>query len=136
MTPQPQSFPYQSTPENADFSNFDFNSYPTEHPYTDTTFPDTTNYNNALSVSHPQAFGSTIAPAPSTDLVRRTRNQQLAPHNGQQDQWTGGAYGGQGNMPSQEEESERDLDMKVALAKRDAQGKRKQIPPFVQKLSR
>lgn len=33
------------------------------------------------------------------------------------------------------EEDEQDLDMKVAMAKRDAQGKRKQIPPFVQKLS-
>ena len=35
-----------------------------------------------------------------------------------------------------QEEDEQELDMKVQLAKRDAQGKRKQIPPFVQKLSR
>jgi heat shock transcription factor len=35
-----------------------------------------------------------------------------------------------------DEEDEQDLDVKVALAKKDAQGKRKQIPPFVQKLSR
>lgn len=35
-----------------------------------------------------------------------------------------------------EDDDEQDLDRKVQLAKRDAQGKRKQIPPFVQKLSR
>ena len=37
---------------------------------------------------------------------------------------------------SVQEEDEAELDMKVQAAKRDAQGKRKQIPPFVQKLSR
>jgi heat shock transcription factor len=35
-----------------------------------------------------------------------------------------------------DDENEQELEKKVALAKRDAQGKRKQIPPFVQKLSR
>ena len=83
----------------------------------------------------PLVLVTALAPvAPSTDLVRRARNHQLAPQaTQQQDQWNGGYN----NMSGQnDDENEQELEKKVALAKRDAQGKRKQIPPFVQKLSR
>ena len=128
-----QTFQYQQQPENNDFSNFDFsNPLPTDQNYTDSSAFNPNDFSYNFNTSQPPAYGSNLAPAPSTELVRRTRNQQLAPQNGQQEQWNG-----MGNMGGQmDEENERDLDARVALAKKDAQGKRKQIPPFVQKLSR
>ncbi|KAH9872604.1 hypothetical protein J1614_004997 [Plenodomus biglobosus] len=66
-------------------------------------------------------------------LVRRNPNQQLAPaprRNG----WDG--YGnGDGQQWEPADDSIEDLEAKAAIAKKDAQAKRKQIPPFVQKLS-
>ncbi|KAH7087697.1 heat shock factor protein HSF8 [Paraphoma chrysanthemicola] len=63
-------------------------------------------------------------------LVRRNQNQQLAPRRGQ---WDGFP------SPTQQQwdhvEDEEELEQKAAVAKKDAQTKRKQIPPFVQKLS-
>lgn len=69
----------------------------------------------------------------SGQLVRRNQNQQLAPAL-RRGQWDGYASPTQQweNIPDDEEE----LEQKAALAKKDAQAKRKQIPPFVQKLSR
>ncbi|KAK4548415.1 hypothetical protein LTR36_009325 [Oleoguttula mirabilis] len=131
-------YPYQQMPENPDFTNFDFS----QTVYPDQTFSDpafaagNNDFSYLQNTSQTPVYGSTPAlpTAPSTDLVRRTRNQQLATQQvpQQQEQWNGGT----GTMPAQgDEETEQDLDMKVQLAKRDAQGKRKQIPPFVQKLS-
>lgn len=130
---QQQPYHYQQLPDNTDFSNFDFsNPLPTDQTYSDPSAFETNNFSYGLNTSQPPTYGSNLAPVPSTELVRRTRNQQLAPQNGQQEQWNG-----YGNMSGQvDDEDEQDLDMKVALAKKDAQGKRKQIPPFVQKLSR
>jgi heat shock transcription factor len=106
-----------------DFPTYDFtNTFPTDQIFSDSAFAD------ALQAP-PQNVGyNTMAvPTSSTDLVRRGRVQ-----NGQQEQWVGAS-----NLVGQnQEEDEEDLETKVALAKRDAQGKRKQIPPFVQKLSR
>lgn len=62
-------------------------------------------------------------------LVRRNPNQQLAPAP-RRNQWDG--YEQQWEAVDDEEE----LEAKAAIAKKDAQAKRKQIPPFVQKLSR
>jgi heat shock transcription factor len=66
-------------------------------------------------------------------LVRRNPNQQLAPAP-RRGQWDG--Y----NSPTQQWETiaddDEELEQKAAIAKKDAQAKRKQIPPFVQKLSR
>ena len=69
-------------------------------------------------------------------LVRRNQNQQLAtrglgpwdafnndPNAGQQAQW-------------ETADDDEELEQKAMLARKDAQSKRKQIPPFVQKLSR
>ncbi|KAF2847299.1 hypothetical protein T440DRAFT_539865 [Plenodomus tracheiphilus IPT5] len=65
-------------------------------------------------------------------LVRRNPNQQLAPaprRNG----WDG--YGNGDGQQWEADDSIEDLEAKAAIAKKDAQAKRKQIPPFVQKLS-
>lgn len=138
MPPQP-AYPYQQIPENTDFSNFDFSQpYNQDQTFSDATFAQSNNdFSYPQNTAQAPAYGSppALPTAPSTDLVRRTRNPQLAPQQApqQQEQWNGGT----GTMTGQgDEETEQDLDMKVQLAKRDAQGKRKQIPPFVQKLSR
>lgn len=133
VTPQPQ-YQFQQYADNQDFSNFDFsNTFPTDQSYADPNF-DPNSFSNSLNQSQTPTYGGSLAPPPpSTDLVRRTKNQQLAaPQNGQQEQWNGSG----GNMSGMGDEDERELQMKIELAKRDPQGKRKQIPPFVQKLSR
>ncbi|CAK4030998.1 heat shock factor 1-like [Lecanosticta acicola] len=130
MTPQP-AYQFQPYPDNSDF-NFDFsNTFPTDPSYSDANFPDPNNLAASLNPSQTPTYGGSLAPPPSTDLIRRTKNQQLAPQNGQQDQWSGSG----GNAAGMGDEDERELQMKIELAKRDPQGKRKQIPPFVQKLS-
>lgn len=73
----------------------------------------------------------TVKSSPSNQLVRRNTNQQLMVGNQAQDQWlapptTGTAW--------EVNDSDQELDRKAAMAKRDAQAKRKQIPPFVLKL--
>ncbi|KXT00334.1 hypothetical protein AC578_5863 [Pseudocercospora eumusae] len=122
-------------PENPDFSNLDFsNAFNTDQTFADPSFSDPNAFSTTLNSNQPHTYPSNLAATPSTDLVRRAKNQHLAPQNGQ-DAWTAGSYS-TGNMGSNpEDETEQDLESKVALAKRDAQGKRKQIPPFVQKLS-
>ncbi|KAH7348079.1 hypothetical protein BKA66DRAFT_516771 [Pyrenochaeta sp. MPI-SDFR-AT-0127] len=64
-------------------------------------------------------------------LVRRNPNQQLAPAP-RRNQWD------EYPSPTQQWETvddDEELEQKAAVAKKDAQAKRKQIPPFVQKLS-
>jgi heat shock transcription factor len=113
---------FSQIPETTDYSAFSFSN-----PYAvDQTFPDASFVEN-LGQNQPLRFNPNIPPSSSTDLVRRAPNQ-----NGQQEQWNGVLDG----TEQSQEENEEDLNMKVAMAKRDAQGKRKQIPPFVQKLSR
>lgn len=119
--------------DNTDF-NFDFSQ-----PFSnDQIFPDTSTLDgSALALpGNPQASanfpGQISNNTHSTDLVRRGRNQQLAPASMPPDAWSG--LGTTSALSGDEDEQE--LDMKVQMAKRDAQGKRKQIPPFVQKLSR
>lgn len=88
----------------------------------------------------------TQVPATSNSLARRDMNQALIathPRNfdASVEPWTG--FGdGNNHLPQNEEEGLIQQDNVEALeemaqkAKRDAQGKRKGIPPFVQKLSR
>jgi heat shock transcription factor len=132
-----QQYQYQQIPNTTDFPDFDFSApLPGDPTYSDPSAFDSNNFSYDLNTAQPQTFtgaANNLAPVPSTELVRRSRNQQLAPQNGQQEQWNG--FGNAG-APNMDEEDEQDLDVKVALAKKDAQGKRKQIPPFVQKLSR
>jgi heat shock transcription factor len=119
---QQTAVPFAQIPETSDYSACNF-----QNPYAvDQTFPDSS-FVDGLGQTQPLRFNATIPPSSSTDLVRRTPNL-----NGQQEQWNGVL----GATEQSQEEDEEDLNMKVAMAKRDAQGKRKQIPPFVQKLSR
>ena len=67
----------------------------------------------------------------SGQLIRRNQNQQLAPRRGQ---WDG--YPSPTQQQWETVDDDEELEQKAALAKKDAQTKRKQIPPFVQKLSR
>jgi heat shock transcription factor len=87
----------------------------------DTTLNGSTGFGGATGVSNSQ-------------LIRRAPNQQLASRN--TNNWQD-AGGGAGNFSSFEQMEEEDgLEQKALAAKREAQSKRKQIPPFVQKLSR
>lgn len=131
----PQSaFDYSQVPQNNDFSNFDFTQFPLDQSYQDPSLNDPNPYAAAINGSQAPTYGSSLAPVtPSTDLVRRSRNNQLAPHTAPQENWNG--YN-TSTMHGSGDEDEQELERKVALAKKDAQGKRKQIPPFVQKLSR
>ncbi|KAI5356592.1 putative Heat shock factor (HSF)-type, DNA-binding, Heat shock transcription factor family [Septoria linicola] len=136
----PQNVHYQPMPENpADFNtNFDFaNGFHPDQSFAAPIIDDNndqfaTAFNNAQS----QTYANNLALGQSTDLVRRGRNQQLATaqhRGGQLDVWNGGSNGNM--LGNAQEESEAELEAKVALAKREASGKRKQIPPFVMKLS-
>ncbi|KAK5681116.1 Heat shock transcription factor [Elasticomyces elasticus] len=131
-------YQYQQTPENPDFNLFDFST-----PFNAEQLPvdangvaqDSNNLSYLQNTSQAPTYGSNLAAAPSTDLVRRARNQQLATQNGgqqQQEQWNGGFGAMDGHAY---DEDEQDLATRVSSAKRDAQGKKKSIPPFVQKLS-
>lgn len=146
MVQQPQTMPqnayqYQQLPDNTEFNNFDFaNTVPTtgQRYAQPTNNFDSNQYNYALNQSQPQAYGANNnAQQPtSTDLVRRARNQQLVTqNNGQEEQWDGYANMS-GQVDDNDDDDEKDLDAKIALAKKDASGKRKNILPFVQKLSR
>lgn len=120
-------------PDNNDFTNFDFsNPLPSDQTFSQPSAFDSNDFSYNLNAAQPPTYGSNLNAQPSTELVRRARNQQLAPQNGQQELWNG-----VNNMTGQyDDEDEAELERKVADAKKDAQGKRKQIPPFVQKLSR
>ena len=125
--------PYQyPMPDTNDFTNFDFsNPLPGDQTFAQPAF-DNNDFSFNLNTAQQPTYGSNLNAPPSTELVRRARNQQLAPQNGQQELWNG-----VNNMTGQyDDEDEAELERRVAAAKKDAQGKRKQIPPFVQKLSR
>jgi heat shock transcription factor len=144
----PNTFDYSQLPQTTDFGNFDFPQYPIDQSFQDPSLNDPNTFTVGLNASQAPSYGSNLAPvAPSTDLVRRARNHQLAPQvTQQQEQWNGSYNPSNNNnnnsnnntnMGGQnDDENEQELEKRVALAKRDAQGKRKQIPPFVQKLSR
>ncbi|KAF1957501.1 hypothetical protein CC80DRAFT_45773 [Byssothecium circinans] len=68
----------------------------------------------------------------SGQLVRRNPNQQLAPRG--QTPWDGYNQN-QSNTWENATDDDEELERKAMIAKKDAQAKRKQIPPFVQKLS-
>ncbi|KAL2066716.1 hypothetical protein VTL71DRAFT_2788 [Oculimacula yallundae] len=140
----PQSYTAPSQVSNADYLNW--------NPQSDNTrFTDQSNggynMNNYSGAGMSQAPFDQAVPAPSTQLARRPNsNRQLvstAPrmaYDNQVDPW--GQFGddsildGQnGNGVAEENDNIELLEERAAVAKRDAQSKRKQIPPFVQKLS-
>jgi heat shock transcription factor len=76
-----------------------------------------------------------VSSAQSGQLVRRNPNQQLVSRGQPSWQDTGGsAQPGEPVWPPVDDEA--DLEQRALEAKKEAQAKRKQIPPFVQKLSR
>ena len=85
-------------------------------------------------------------PAPSTALARRGMNQALVPtgarttFNNPSEPWNNftedASYLQPSSAPADEHDTVERLEELAQRAKRDAQAKRKQIPPFVQKLSR
>ena len=93
------------------------------------------------------SFDQSLPATHSTQLARRPHNRQLVP-TGQRSNYenSGNPWGQFGddpmldpqnsNGPLEENDNIELLEEKAAVAKRDAQSKRKQIPPFVQKLSR
>lgn len=94
---------------------------------------------NSYGMGHPQAQYQGI-PSPSNALARRPLNNALVPANlHQQFDWN---YDDGSFLPASSTEPVDDNDNidvlleKAQRAKREAQAKRKQIPPFVQKLSR
>ena len=111
--------------------------------------PSAYNMNNyGANTAIPQAQYNQSVGAPSTQLARRPINRQLVstgqriPHDNSGDQW-GGQFGDDSMLDPQSTDGlmeENDnielLEERATVAKRDAQSKRKQIPPFVQKLSR
>ena len=100
----------------------------TDHPLYD-------NYGQSMGGGHNRVVsldGYTDGTEMTGQLVRRNTNQQLAPAP-RRNQWDGFP------SPTQQWETvddDEELEQKAAIAKKDAQAKRKQIPPFVQKLSR
>ncbi|KAG9195872.1 hypothetical protein G6011_00993 [Alternaria panax] len=92
------------------------------------------NYGQSMGGGHNRVVsldGYTDGAEMTGQLVRRNTNQQLAPAP-RRSQWDGFA------SPTPQWETvddDEELEQKAAIAKKDAQAKRKQIPPFVQKLS-
>lgn len=103
------------------------------------------NYGGNAAMSQAQ-FDQSIG-APSTQLARRPINRQLVPTAQRMTQDTSDDWSGQFgdnsihdphgvNGMMEENDNIELLEERAAVAKRDATSKRKQIPPFVQKLSR
>jgi heat shock transcription factor len=98
------------------------------------SFGDTSTYNNSAD-----NFSANSAQA-SNQLARRTINQLANRGRSYNDsnglQWVDSASGGGQQLDSAWNDDIEALEKKAQQAKKIAQEKRKQIPPFVQKLSR
>lgn len=92
------------------------------------------NHNRIVSLDGLNDGSAASADSNPGQLVRRNPNQQLAARGSTP--WD--AFNNNGQQPGWEpaEEEDEELEQKAMLARKDAQSKRKQIPPFVQKLSR
>ncbi|KAI9871136.1 MAG: stress-responsive transcription factor hsf1 [Pleopsidium flavum] len=102
-------------------------------------YPDpTTNYSPNIYGGLPHSQGVPIPQ--SNQITRRSTNQQLVTrgrtfNDTSSDQWSGLGDGSTQAMAEGWVNGDDDLEQKALVAKRDAQAKRKPIPPFVQKLS-
>lgn len=101
------------------------------------TYPDAANYNPAAFASNQELSASpTATSAASSQLARRqTPNQLVSRNRGYEQPPTTTDNNGHPGEAGWGESLE-ELYRRASIAKRDAQAKRKQIPPFVQKLSR
>ena len=106
-------------------------------------YEDPTNYGtaNLTSYLHNSNMPNNLPASPlGNQVVRRQPDNQIDPmmSYNNSDYPLGTDYGGlqqstEDGWPAAQYD---DLDQKALIAKRDAQAKRKQIPPFIQKLSR
>jgi heat shock transcription factor len=111
-----------------------------------TNYADPYNMNSFVGNSMTGQQYQQPVPASSTQIARRPMNRQMVPtapratFDNPNDPW--GPFGDESLLdpqnPNGVEETDNIelLEEKAVIAKRDAQSKRKQIPPFVQKLSR
>ncbi|PLN78538.1 hypothetical protein BDW42DRAFT_202122 [Aspergillus taichungensis] len=132
--PQPQMGPIPNFPQSAgpQLSNDQFLQWGQNpsHVAHSQPFPDPTAYNNA-------AYAPTQdIPAPSTQLARRQAPAAVPTRGARYESpSTTTENGNHSGDPGPWGESLEHLYQRAVVAKRDAQAKRKQIPPFVQKLS-
>ncbi|OJJ43989.1 hypothetical protein ASPZODRAFT_72335 [Penicilliopsis zonata CBS 506.65] len=107
------------------------------------SFPDTAPFNNLSAISSNQdippvsAPASGVPPVPSNQLARRQPTNQLVSRNRLFDQPAANFpdHGGGNGESGAWGETLEELYARALEAKKEAQAKRKQIPPFVQKLS-
>ena len=123
-----------SSPQTPQEPAFNWQSQDTSN----STYPESTIYGGQNQSAYHQI--SPMKSQSANQLARRTPNQPIIPiqnygNNGagawQLSDGTGDTQSGDGWQIQYD-----DLDQKALTAKRDAEAKRKQIPPFVQKLSR
>lgn len=103
-------------------------------------YPDPTG-NFGSNLYNGMSQGQAVPPTASNQLARRPMSQHLVPranyNNTGDDAWP--IIPEDGTQPPQDQawlNSNEKLEQKAQIARRDTQAKRKQIPPFVQKLSR
>lgn len=107
---------------------------------------ETSAYPDPAAAYTPNIYGGLTQPQGmpvplSTQITRRPPNQQLVPRGRTINGTAGDQWLGLGDIPTPSStdgwaNNDEDLGQKALIAKRDAQAKRKPIPPFVQKLSR
>jgi heat shock transcription factor, other eukaryote len=143
QTPQMQQQAY-TAPTQADFLRWGQGADNTGYSEPATTY-NMNSYGGNTAMSQAQ-YDQPIG-APSTQLARRPINRQLVPTAQRMTQDASGDWGGQfgddsildpqgANGLMEENDNIELLEERAAVAKREATSKRKQIPPFVQKLSR
>lgn len=139
-----QTYTAPSQLSNADFLRW---SQGTENPnFADAGGFNMNSFGGGAGGMSQQQYDASL-PGSSTQLARRPINSQLvttAPrstYDSTVESWA--PFGDESTMDPQnangtmeESDSIERLEERAAIAKRDAQSKRKQIPPFVQKLSR
>lgn len=138
MPAPPAWDPAQMTfqPDYSSNANFDFaipdNNSNFDYPHDQSIYGNPQYNNNANNV-----LVNNSLPVQSTEIVRRPRNNQLAQQ--QHPQYAANNMNGHATQATQDEEGELDeatIQNMVAQAKKgDGSGKRKDIPPFVKKLS-
>jgi heat shock transcription factor len=132
---QPQPLNNQLDPQ------FDWSQVPdyTQYTGTDPSYNvagyDNTGFNGAVGAGNVAPLGPEQSPQNAGQLVRRNVNQQLARQS--RLPWESTGVNPQTQPAAWEmDEDEAELEQRALDAKKEAQAKRKQIPPFVQKLSR
>ncbi|KAL4914472.1 hypothetical protein BDW62DRAFT_190405 [Aspergillus aurantiobrunneus] len=137
--PQLGHLPNYSPTSGSSLSNDQFLQWgqnPSSSTIPTSSFPDTNTYSNAGTLS-PSTHDVSAAPTASNQVARRQPTNQMVNRSRSYEQ-PSASLPEQGNVPGESggwSESLEELYQRAIVAKREAQAKRKQIPPFVQKLS-